>query len=143
MTRLRKFLTLAPSDRRLLLQSAVLLAAVRLGLWLLPFRTLRRLLGRVKTPTGMPGGGAAALDRVAWAVTKASRYVPEATCLTQALAAQIMLARLGVPARVRIGVARGENAELVAHAWVEGQGQIVVGGSNLERYTPLLALDRE
>ena len=35
---------LKPVDRRLLLQSLALVAGVRVGLWLLPFSTVRRIL---------------------------------------------------------------------------------------------------
>jgi hypothetical protein len=40
-------------------------------------------------------------------------------------------------------VARGDRGEVQAHAWVETEGKVVIGGSAVElaRYTPLLALD--
>jgi hypothetical protein len=112
-----------------------------LGLWLLPFRRVRALVARMKpVPTLLPGGDPAAIDRVAWAVTAASRWVPAATCLTQALAAQVLLARCGLSGRLHIGVSKDARQRLVAHAWVESQGRVVVGGSGLERYTRLLVL---
>ena len=73
----------------------------------------------------------------------ASRYVPRATCLTQALTMQVLLERAGYDARLRIGVARGDEGQFQAHAWVESQDGIVIGGSDLGRYTGLLALERE
>ena len=83
-------------------------------------------------------------DRVVWAVVVASRYVPMSTCLTQALAAQVLLARRGFPAHLHIGVAKkGAEARFEAHAWVESQGKVVIGGSEPGRYTQLLALEGE
>src|SRR5437867_11533874 len=91
---LRKFLRLSANDRRLLVSAALLLGAIRLGLWLLPFQTLRQLLAkmtqhatrlrracalqRFRLPAGAFGGepGAQARDypdRVVWAVVVASR----------------------------------------------------------------------
>jgi hypothetical protein len=88
------------------------------------------------------GTGQPSVERIAWAVGAASRYVPTATCLSQALAAQVLLARHGHPASLRIGVARGAAGRLEAHAWIESRGRIVIGGTaDLARYTPLPALD--
>src|SRR5437762_9506584 len=136
MKRLRKFLLLTAAERNLLIRTVLLLGAIRVGLSLLTFRTLRSLLARV-TPAR---GGFRALrhsspDQVARAVTAASRYVPRATCLTQALAAQVLLTRQGYPVCLRIGVAKGEGGQLEAHAWVENQGKVVIGGAALGRYT--------
>ena len=145
MERLRRFIHLTPSDRRLLVGTALLLGAIRLGLRLLPFKVLRRLLGKLaKAPGERREAGQASTERIVWAVTVASRYVPKATCLTQALAARLLLARHGYPpARLHIGVARGEKGLLEGHAWLESQGEIIVGGGDLSRYTPLTRVERE
>ena len=142
--RLGKFLRLPAADRDLLIKSFLLIGGVRLGLWLLPFLTLRRLLTAMMKPnTGKSRGEGAFADKVAWAVTVSSRYVPAATCLTQAFATQVLLNRHGLPARLRIGVVKGKDGRLQAHAWVESNGVIVIGGAgpDVERYKPLLALD--
>jgi hypothetical protein len=60
------------------------------------------------------------------AVAAVSRFVPTATCLTQAFAAQMMLARAGHATDLRIGVAKRDGA-LEAHAWLEYQGTVVYG----------------
>lgn len=138
MKRLRKFLRLPSSDRRLLVGTALLLGAIRLGLRLLPFRTLRRMVFRLaQAPAGSRRTNRSSVDRLVWAVTAASRYVPRATCLTQALAAQVLLGRHGHPSRLRVGVARSEEGRLQAHAWVDNQGKVIVGGGELSRYTLL------
>lgn len=141
MKQLRKFRQLTYSDCRLLLSTVFLLGTIRLGLWLLPFPILQRLLTKMtqtqESPTQIP------LARVVWAVTVVSRYMPgEVKCLARALATQILLARHGYQAQLRIGVAKGERGQLEAHAWVESQGKIVIGGiKNLGRYTPLPTLE--
>jgi hypothetical protein len=142
MTRLGNFLRLPPADRRLLATATLLQAAIRLGLTLLPYRRLRGLvdhLARVSPRRHL--APPASPERIAWAVTRASRSVPGATCLTQALAAKVLLERCGHPARVRVGIDRAAGAPLLAHAWVECEGRIVLGGADLARYTPLSALD--
>src|SRR5438309_8432680 len=47
MNRLRKFLRLPVPEQILLVRAFVLLGVVRVGLWLLPFKTLQRLLSQL------------------------------------------------------------------------------------------------
>jgi hypothetical protein len=46
-----------------------------------------------------------------------------------------MLARRGYPAHLRIGVAKDEGGRLKAHAWVECEGNIVIGSRGVSQYT--------
>src|SRR5919202_7036721 len=119
MAHLRKSLRLSISELWLLVKATLLLEAIKLGMQLLPFRALRRLLDRVAGPparwrhTSYPS-----VDRIAWVVEPASRRTPGAkSCLTQALAAQVMLTRRGYPSQLHIGVAKGERGQFKAHAW--------------------------
>ena len=147
MKRLGRYLSLPERDRALLRRSALLLAGVRIGLWLLPYRTLRRLLGRL--PGNDRGGGRRGaretIERIAWAVTAASRHLPGTwTCLTQALAAEVLLARVGHRAHVRFGVTKAQGGRLKAHAWVESNGEVVVGAVRGPRcFVPLFPLTPE
>lgn len=78
------------------------------------------------------------------AMERASRTLPASSCLARSLAAELLLRERGVPARLSIGVADrkpGAPLALDAHAWVESEGLVVVGDSELERYTGLLFLD--
>ena len=144
MKLLRKFLRLPTAERRLLIETALLLEAIKLSMRLLQFRTLRRLLVRVSDAASAKPRHADQLpvERVVWAVEATSRHTPGVkTCLTQALAAQVLLARRGHPALLRIGVARREQEQFQAHAWVESEGKVVIGGSEPGRYTPLAGLE--
>jgi hypothetical protein len=143
MNRLHKFLGLPLADRRLLLKAALLLGAIRLGSWLLPFQSLRQLVaGLAQTSSRLRDADRLSIPRVAWAVATVSRNMPKATCLTQALATQVPLGRRGHPAHLRIGAARSPAGQLQAHAWVESEGTIVIGRvDDLSRYTLLPSLD--
>jgi hypothetical protein len=61
------------------------------------------------------------------------------------LAVQGMLARLGYPSRLQVGVVRGQQGQVEAHAWVECSGRILIGGtaSEIGQFTPLAAFDVE
>jgi hypothetical protein len=134
---LRRLLGLTGAERRLALSALGLLAAVRCGLWLLPFRTLYRLAeaaGRARPPAGrLP----VPRERVLWAVAATARFVPRPTCLVRALAARTLLARHGHPSELRLGVARGHGRAFEAHAWLEEDGRVLVGGPVDPRYVPL------
>jgi hypothetical protein len=131
-----RFWRLPPQDRALLLRSIAWLGAARFALWILPFQTARRMLSRSPRPAPAT---AVTPERVAWAVARARRAVPRATCLPQALAAEALLIRSGLPAELRIGVVKTAPGRLEAHAWVESGGHIVVGElrEGMSRYTPL------
>src|SRR6058998_3027135 len=143
MTRLGKFLRLAHAERVLLVEATLLLGAIGLGLRLLPFGRLRRLLDRLSRPRhGLRAQARLSAARIAWAVDRASRVVPGArSCLVQALAAQVLLVRRGRHSSVRIGVAHPSGESLHAHAWVESQGRGVLGTPRPGEYTPLPALE--
>src|SRR5579862_4304800 len=146
MKRVRQFAELTPQERGLLLRAVALVAGVRLALWTMPFRWVRFALGT------KPGAGRAVspdleairVKRLAWAVQAAARRIPGASCLTQALALQHLLARAGESAEVHIGVARDSARGFEAHAWLEHRGAILVGDNGeLERYAPILAVSGE
>jgi hypothetical protein len=138
----RKLWRLPPAERRLLLMAASLMVVIKLGLTVLPYRRLRKLVdGASFVARRRPLVLASAPELITRAVARASRTVPGATCLTQALAAKVMLERFGYPARVHVGIGRTEGAPVIAHAWVESDARIVLGGAELTRYTPLPALE--
>lgn len=136
--RLRRYRRLTPADKRLYARAWCLLWRVRMALWVLPYRAWRKRYVTASTNAGSPAetemrgeapGGADTLDRVSWAVLHASRFVPGArTCLVQAIAAQRLLHRMGLPASLHLGVRRSAEGELQAHAWVRSGTVVVVGG---------------
>jgi len=138
-----RYVRLAWSDRVLLIESVAILWVIRLGLWLLPFQALRRLLTRLTRSTPKPRDeDPDFIRRVARAMRVTGRLVPGTTCLTQALAAQILLGQRGYHPLLRIGVAKDGGGRLEAHAWLESQGRVVIGESaNPSRFTPLPPLD--
>ncbi len=143
MRRLRKFVRLPAAERRLLINAVLLLWMVKVGLVLLPFRAKRRLLSRLtRVASSNRVTRESSVADVVWAVELAGQLTPWAsTCLTQALTAQVLLLRRGHPAVVHIGAVREEGGKFLAHAWVESGGDVVIGGFELEQYTPIVVLD--
>jgi hypothetical protein len=141
LSRGRKVVGYLATDRWLLVSALFLVSATRLGLWVLPVRGVGRVLGWVVSRKPEVTRDPSLADRVAGAVTRASRVVPGATCLTQALAAQVLLERHGRPTRLHIGVFRDGRQAVRGHAWVESEGKVVLGGRDLSTYVPLASLE--
>lgn len=138
MRRLRRFLTLPASERRLLLTAFFAMISIRTGLWVVRFDHLRRWLAAMRaTETGR---GRPTTERIAWAVVAASSFVPGATCLVQAMATHWLCARAGHRTQLRIGIGQDTRSGFTAHAWVDSGGQVLIGGQEVGRYARLLTL---
>ncbi len=124
-------------ERWLFVQATVSLLANSVRVHLLPYRFLEprlREAGRVSPRCHC------SVEGVVWAITQAARLVPGATCIVQALAGRTLLHRNGHPAVLRLGVAREADTQLAAHAWLELNGNIVMGNlPPFASYTPLEA----
>ena len=131
--RVLTFVRLPPADRVLAVRAAGWLVAARVALWTLPFARVQELVERLGARRGTVG---VAPGRLAWTVETTARSIPQATCLTQALAAQVMLSRAGESPELHIGVATDRGA-FEAHAWLELHGRPLVGDRELDRYARL------
>jgi hypothetical protein len=100
--------------------------AVRLALTLSSYNRVRGLVTRLDARRD---ADVSDLRRIAWGVAAAARLVPGASCLTQALAGQYLLARQGNASKISIGIEKGTGSELRAHAWLMSGNHIVLGGS--------------
>lgn len=145
MELVRRFLACSRTEKQLFLQATVLLLSVRLGLVILPFRTLYGLIVRWSRPT-TPGlrGHPSHRDQLIKALNRASHYLPgDGICLHQALVGQLLLGRNGFESHIQIGVKKGDDGEFVAHAWLESHGEVVVGGpdAHIKEYSILRNAD--
>lgn len=143
----RRFFSLSNMERTLLFEATALLTAIRLALGVVPFASVRRILSRLAASRSLDrsSGGQpddAARSRAIWAVETISRHFPAVgTCLTQALAAHVLIGRTGCKSDLRIGVTRHGDGKFVAHAWLEKDGIVLIGGACHASYTPMPVLD--
>jgi hypothetical protein len=137
-----------PADEwRRLFEALLVLIAVRTALWLAPFGRIQQWVGRhARRPSGRKRFWRHERDRavaeskqIIAAIERSACYVPRATCLTRALAAQFLLTRHGIRATLRLGVNLQQNSQLKAHAWLEANGQILLGGDveGMDSFKPL------
>ena len=75
------------------------------------------------------------LSDIRWAVDTATRILPwSPVCIQRGLAAQWMLRRRGIDARLHYGLTTDERTALRAHVWVEALGETLVGGEDAGEY---------
>ena len=121
--------------RRLLVKTFALLLLIRVALWVVPFRIVDRAVTRLTRRAGRRERYS--IEQIVWAVGAASRRIPAATCLTQALAGTLLLAANGHPSTLRLGVARNDDGRLRAHAWIESEGRTILGDTGEELFVAM------
>ncbi|MBS1911969.1 MAG: lasso peptide biosynthesis B2 protein [Bacteroidetes bacterium] len=132
---LRKYFRLPARERVLLLRALWRLGAARTGLTLFRFPLLDRWFAAAGA--GSRSGERVSVERIAWSIQVAARYIPRSTCLVQALAARSLMARYGYRSELRIGVNRDSRGAFEAHAWLEYNGKAVIGELESASFTPL------
>jgi hypothetical protein len=143
MKQIRTFLRLPIADQLLFMRIALLLAAIRIGLSLFSWQAVQRFLDKV---AALPGGVQHPRPddrlRVIDATVILGRFLlGDKPCLTQALTVMLLFRRRKYPAQLKIGVAKRNDGALIAHAWVESGGEVVIGGVDSPHlYTTLLSL---
>ena len=143
MKKLSKFLSLPSGEKRLLMKTFMLTSLIRLGLWLLPFNFILSRTNFFRNAKIKSNKTSKHLqDRIIWAIETVSHYVPKSTCLVKSFTTQILLSEHGYNPELHIGVAKGNEKKVEAHAWVESEGQIIMGESEQNYYTPILVLDK-
>jgi hypothetical protein len=129
MTLLRSIRRLTAGERRLVVESVVGLTISTILVRFWQFRRLAARLGRhmVESPTEQDQRARAVARQVGWAIGATARRLPwHPVCLPQALTAQWMLRRRGVPSTLYLGVS--PTAQYDAHAWVRAGVLVVSGG---------------
>jgi hypothetical protein len=137
--RLRQLAELPPGERRALAHAAACVGWARAALWLAPFAWVSQ---RAARPAAIsPALAEVRPTRLAWAIDAVARRVPAATCLTRALALQMLLARAGRRGEVVVGVRRAGDQGFESHAWLRCEGQVLIGDTGeLEAFAPMLNL---
>ncbi len=135
-----KFAALSAGEKQLMWRALAALACCRLGLWLVPLPRIKRFMETVTPRSASLAARQSPVSaaQISRAIGRASVLVPKSTCLVQALAAQWLLRRENHASHLHIGVVKQADGEFLAHAWVECEGAVVVGGGDLGRYTPIL-----
>ena len=134
-----KFRALPRSEKWLLIRAGVEVLRARIGLSCLPFSWhAARII--CTQPNAISNALTHKAERIVWAVSVASRFVPRASCLTQALAAKRLLNAAGISSQVHLACGVDKDGVSGAHAWLECEGNVVLGGTAPVGFVALPAL---
>ena len=143
MVRLLKFWSSTRREKLLLCEAIILLLLSAVCVKIIPFKGIHSFLQRrfgyvriddyeVSDCTG---------DTIERAISVAAKGLPwKNLCLTQSIAAFIMLRRRGIPAVVLTGVKVLKNSSLSAHAWVNTGEEVSKKVSTNSDFTVLLKI---
>ena len=131
-------------------QIGTIMLLVWAGLRLFPLTRVLRWCGNGAGETLSPKDpgrvDSAYADRMAWAAQAVGRRLfGSGPCLVQALALNWFYSRHGIPGQLYIGVDKEGHGRLAAHAWLESEGRVMVGGPEemLAGFARLPALTQE
>ena len=74
-----------------------------------------------RTPTNLT------VNRAAWFVNRSGHFVPGATCLVRSLAGKTVFSMYGYETTLVIGVRKDSADNILSHAWLEYDSQIIIG----------------
>lgn len=113
----------------------------RLGLRVFALATVRRgVRWMLAAERPLPHERRCSATEVIRAVISAGKHCPVgSTCLASALVGQALLGRHGYVSELRLGVRRAAGGAFAAHAWLERDGKVVLGGPGeaVAAYTPM------
>ncbi|HZQ08981.1 MAG TPA: lasso peptide biosynthesis B2 protein [Anaerolineae bacterium] len=138
----RRWWRLGPEKRWLLLEAAFWLGVMRAAIRLLSFKQIVRVL-RLKageSPFVPDSQQSKTAQQIRWAVESMAPRIPwETLCLVQGLAGAAMLRRRHLPLSLYFGVAKTEQGEFQAHAWLCCGDQVLTGGAGRQRFSVIAA----
>ncbi len=132
LKRLGKFITLPLQTQWLLFKVAAVLLAIHLSLRFLPFRSVYRFASASQRSIQTRSEKEAFDEgRLIWAITRLSlQLLGQESCLRQALTGLYFFSRAGMRVSLRIGVRKGMGDAVLAHAWIERDGKVLLGGTD-------------
>ena len=139
MKRLLKLLR-SRGGKKLFLQTYITMSLIRLGLLLLPFSRLQELITKVKGWNFLAVASSEVNIRaIVIGVYRSGKYQPgNPMCLARALTTSVLMGIYSLPHQINIGVAKGKDGRIEAHAWVVSKDIVIVGNlPDLDRYTPM------
>lgn len=140
ISKLKKWAALEPKQRRLWLKAAFVLIVIGIMLRILSFNRFKNWYHHFSMRTRPKSLTDQDISDVVWAVESAANKIPmKLLCLPQALAVKYLLGKTqGIV--MHIGFNKDVSQKFEFHAWVEKQGQTIIG--NLPtHYQPLWVWD--
>ena len=153
MSKFKKFRDLSGKEKSLFFEALILEVWVGLLLKVIPFRWIPRLFAspQFEAPTQeksrtssvgketqsrhkASGRQSEVIELIRAAIQRAARVSPwKNRCLVSSLTARCMLRRRRIESRLSLGLAKGADGHVIAHAWLSaGDLEIIAGGGNYQ-----------
>jgi hypothetical protein len=127
---------LTAADWRLLVAVAVVQVAAAAALRAAPLRAVRAGASRFRRLARFCVRGSD--ERIAWAIEASGRRLGRlSTCLSRALAAELVFDSSDFPVSLTIGVRRRAAGTLEAHAWLSRKDRVLIGATP-DVYVPVV-----
>jgi hypothetical protein len=137
VNRIKTFLSLDFKSKILMFETFFYLGCARI-IKILPLTKLGPLLGTYMKDTSFTRNysGNSTVKNISSAINIISRYTFwESNCLVRAIAAMKMLERRKIESTLYLGMAKDENGNLLAHAWLRSGDFFVTGAEEMQRFT--------
>ena len=135
------FIKLSYQEKILALESLFWVILVRVMIWIFPFSFVQKRVQKIAnylSPDELDKVPKVRIERIRMMIVITSRYIPKITCLVQAMAGHILFSRYGYNTLIKIGVLN-EDGVFEAHAWLENNGDVVLGESE-KNYKTILGI---
>lgn len=140
MSAIVSFIKLPTQEKWVAIDSFFWVITMRLMIWILPFHSLQKRVQKiVSNYSYSKSNSLISMKLIKIMIIVASRYVPRATCLVQAMAGYILFSKYGYTTSIKIGVL-AEEGEFEAHAWLEKENCVVLGESEKD-FRTILEID--
>lgn len=133
------FIKLPSRAKLVAIEALFWVIVIRLMVWIFPFKFVQKKVQKIASDISSDRASPVSISRLRVMVVIISRYVPNATCLVQALAGHILFSKYGYNTSIKIGVLN-ENGEFEAHAWLEHNDKVVLGESE-KKFSTILGID--
>ena len=134
------FFKLPAGKKRLIIEAFFVLGMSQAAIKTIKFKSMAAHWGEhlQESPYVINDKERSVVGNVSWAVNTMSRHTFwECKCLAQAVAAKYLLRRRNIKSTLYLGVARDEQQQMVAHAWLRSGDKIVTGARGKEGFVTL------
>lgn len=132
-----KFWQLSFAEKSWFLKAILVLSFIKIGLIVLPFSVFKRLFAFISKKNKPILFNNLEVTKIVVAIQRAAAVLPfPITCLPQALATKFFV-RNDPSFLLKIGIQKSPENKIEAHAWVEKQGDIVIGEVISFQFIPL------
>ena len=140
LTKIKNFQSFPASKRRAFIKALPVLLVSRIILNLVPFKRILRHFDNFPAVKPDTKGLRELIEETRWAVQAAGKLVlGESPCLPQALTFLYFLRKHSIPVELKIGVQKDPKDIFSAHAWVELNGETLLGEKTEENYVEIFA----